>query len=417
MVGTLGGIVTKTKEETLTERAFSQPFRIAMIGDFSARSSRGEPPRGGRLSGVTPLLIDSENFAEVMSRLAIELRLSRESETLSFRFQTLEDFHPDKLCQTEVVQSFRKSVDPGDTGQAMCDYLRAILGHPHFQTLESVWRSVAFLLTRLETGSNLRIELIDITREELVTDMLAGDDMSASGLYRMLVEEAVGTPGQASWSALAPLDLFAPSDRDLLALERLAGIARLAGAPLVAGADPAFAGCHSVAACPDTDKWKHPLENSIRRMWEELRRHSAAAWVGLALPRFLLRLPYGRETSPMSSFEFEEMPEPPAHDGYLWASAGVACVCLLGHAYNRHGWNFRPGKVSKLEGLPVHSFTRAGLAVTMPAGEVWLTEKATEHIMEMGIMPLAAIKNSDALQLLRFQSIAMPPRPLAGPWD
>jgi len=53
----------------------------------------------------------------------------------------------------------------------------------------------------------------------------------------------------------------------------------------------------------------------------------------------------------------------------------------------------------------------------MPPAEVWLTDKATEHIMEMGIMPLGAVKNSDAIQLLRFQSIAMPPRPLAGPWD
>ncbi|MBV8732970.1 MAG: type VI secretion system contractile sheath large subunit [Acidobacteriia bacterium] len=418
MVGTLGGIVTKTKEATLTERASHRPFRVALIGDFSARSSRGEAPRGGRLAGVTPLLIDSEDFGEVMGRVGIELRLSREGEeTLSFRFQALDDFHPDKLCQTEPVESFRKKLEPGGAGQALGDYLRAIVGHPQFQTLESAWRSVGFLLSRLETGSNLRIELIDITREEMVTDMLASDDMSASGLYRMLVEEAVGTPGQAPWSALAPLDLFAPRDHDLLALERLAGIARLAGAPLLAGADPAFAGCHSVTACPDTDKWKQPLENSIRRMWEELRRHSAAAWIGLAMPRFLLRLPYGQETAPVASFGFEEMPEPPRHDGYLWGSAGVACVCLLGYAYNRHGWNFRPGKVSKLEGLPVHTFTREGLSVMMPAAEVSLTDKATEHIMEMGIMPLGAVKNSDAIQLLRFQSIAMPPRPLAGPWD
>jgi type VI secretion system protein ImpC len=489
MIGTLSDIRTKTKEETLTQRASEQPFRIALVGDFSGRSSRGEAPRPDRLSGVAPLLVDSENLTEVMERLKVRLELARGTQSLVFQFRELDDFHPDKLYATDVFEALRtareQAAAPGgeaaagaaprpavqpraelldqvveqtqgpslgpeilareqafdelirrivnpylvpkpdphqarrkaEVDAATAELMQAVLGHPRFQALESAWRSVFFLLQRLETGSHLRIELIDITPEELLADMLASDDLSASGLYRMLVEEAVGTPGQAPWSALVSLMPFAPREQDLAAFERLAGIARIAGAPLLAGADPAFVGCKSATGTPDPQDWKQPLENSLRRHWDELRRHSAANWIGLALPRFLLRLPYGRETSPLESFEFEEMPDPPVHEAYLWGSPAVACACLLGYAYKRHGWNFRPGKISRLEGLPVHTYSREGLSVTTPPAEVWLTENAAERILDHGIMPLASIKNSDAIQLVRFQSIAMPPRPLAGPWD
>src|SRR5215469_7181839 len=408
MIGVISDIRTMTKEETLTDRSSEQPFRIALLGDFSGRTSRREEPRGSRLGGVTPLLIDSDNFEETMRRLGVCVQLACGTESLIFHFHELEDFHPDKLSQTEVFQNFRRALEkshgksgraaapestpaatagPGlldevvqqtqgpdltpellareqafddlirrivaphlvpnpdpkqlrkeaDVDEAVGELMRAVLGHPRFQSVESAWRSVFFLLQHLETGSHVRIELIDITQEELVADTLASGDLSASGLYRMLVEEAVGTPGQAPWSVLVPLEPFGPREEDLRALEQLAGIARIAGAPVVAGADPAFAGCLSVAATPDPDDWKEPLDPSVRRLWDELRRHSAATWIGLAMPRFLLRLPYGSQTSSVESLPFEEMPEPPVHDGYLWGSPAVACACLLGLAYNRHG--------------------------------------------------------------------------------
>jgi predicted component of type VI protein secretion system len=167
---------------------------------------------------------------------------------------------------------------------------------------------------------------------------------------------------------------------------------------------------------PDPDEWKQPLENAVRRMWEELRRHSAAGWIGLAMPRFLLRLPYSSD-NPSGEFSFEEMPDQPSHEAYLWGSPAVVCACLLGCAFNRYGWNFRPGKISELEGIPTHKYTREGLALSTSPAEVWLTEGATERILDEGMMPLIAEIGSDSVEVARFQSIAMPPKPLSGPWD
>jgi type VI secretion system protein ImpC len=412
MVSTVSGISTRTEEVTRTERYSEHPFRLALLGDFGGRGSRGERRQEPRLGGTTPFMVDSKNIAEVMERLQVRLDLSVGTGKLSFCFKEITDFLPSRLFESGPFQALRETVDES----AGFELLRTVFRNPGFQVLESAWRSVSFLLARLETGSHLRIELIDITAEELMADALASTDLSASGLYRMLVEEAVGTPGQAAWSALVSLHSFMPREQDLLALERLAGIARIAGAPFLAGVDPAFAGCPSIATMPDSEEWKQPPENSLRRMWEELRRHSAAGWIGLAMPRFLLRLPYG-VGNPDGEFPFEEMPEPPSHEAYLWGSPAVVCTCLLGCAFNRYGWNFRPGKISKLEGIGAHKYTREGLALSTSPAEVWLTEGATEHILDEGMMPLVAEMDSDSIEVARFQSIAMPPKPLAGPWD
>jgi type VI secretion system protein ImpC len=412
MVETVSGIRTRTEEAARTERYSEHPFRLALLADFGGRASRGERRQEPRLGGATPLMADSQNLGEVMERFAVRLELPIGSEKLSLVFKELADFQPERVYGSEALEALRKKA--GET--AGPELLRAIFRDPRFQALESAWRSVGFLLARLETGSHLRIELIDITAEELVADAVASTDLSASGLFRMLVEEAVGTRGQAAWSALVSLHSFAPREQDLLALECLAGIARIAGAPLLAGADPAFAGCPSIAAVPDSDEWKQTLETPVRRRWEELRRHSAAGWIGLAMPRFLLRPPYSAANE-ADAFPFEEMPDAPVHDGYLWGSPAVICACLLGSAFNRHGWNFRPGKISKLDGIPGHKYTREGITLTTPPAEVWLSEEGAERILDEGIMPLVAEMDRDAIQVARFQSIAMPPKPLAGPWD
>ena len=278
--------------------------------------------------------------------------------------------------------------------------MRAILAHPQFQALEAAWRSAYFLLQRVETGVELKLNLVDITREELAQAAL-------SGL----------TPCREGWSVAACLHSFAPSEADCAVLARLAGIARQAGGPLLAGIHPRLMGCESMAATPDPDDWHQPLDAAARQAWRQLRGHPDARWIGLAMPRLLLRLPYGRATSPAESFDFEEMPQPPDHESYLWGSPAVAAACLLGQAFNVRGWRLHPGLRSRLDGLPVHSYRVAGDPRLTPPAETLITDRIAEQILDQGVMPLASSRSSDSILLVRWQSIADPPSPLAGPWE
>jgi predicted component of type VI protein secretion system len=140
MIGTVSDIRTKTKEEMLTQRSSEQPFRIALVGDFSGRASRGEAPRGPRLSGVAPLLVDSDNLTEVMERLDVRLGLARETQSLVFQFRELDDFHPDKLYATDVFEALRNAREQAaaPSGEAAAGAAARPAIQPHAGLLDEV---------------------------------------------------------------------------------------------------------------------------------------------------------------------------------------------------------------------------------------------------------------------------------------
>jgi type VI secretion system protein ImpC len=256
--------------------------------------------------------------------------------------------------------------------------LRAILHDPGFQALESAWRAADMLARGLETGAGLQLYLLDITLPELVEHA----DAIAKGLR---------TAG--SWGVIAAAFDFGQSAVHAAALKRIAALARSAGAPFLAGAR--FPG------------------GTPSREWDEFRRSPDAGWIGLALPRFLLRLPYGRDTSSIESFPFEEMPES-EHGAYLWGHPAFFCAFLIGQSFVSYGWNLAGRLHQRLDDLPVHVYSEDGEMVGKPCAEVLMTEREADVLMEMGYIPIASIKGQDAAMVVRFQSVADPPSRLAG---
>jgi type VI secretion system protein ImpC len=195
-------------------------------------------------------------------------------------------------------------------------------------------------------------------------------------------------------SVIAGLYYFSPEDEGTLL--RLASLARSARAPLLAGLAPHVVG--------------------LTDAFSELRRAADARWIGLALPRFLLRLPYGRDTHPLESFDFEEMPDGMEHERYLWGHPAAACAYLLGETFSRHGWAMRPGEFNTIEDLPLHVYQADGESELKPCAEVLLTDEAAALLLERGFMPLVSIKGTDQVRIWRFQSVIGPLAPLAGRW-
>jgi type VI secretion system protein ImpC len=295
--------------------------------------------------------------------------------------------------------------------------MAALLHAPDFQALEAAWRTVFLLVRNIETDSRLKLFLIDVSKQELTVDLLAADDLSSTGIYKLLVEKTVGTPGAEPWAVIAGNLTVGPGLEDVKLLARMAHVAASAGAPFVAGASPALLGCDSVSGLPDPRQWRNQIPAESAALWQSLRSAPEARWVGLALPRFLLRLPYGKDTEPAELFQFEEMPDPNAHEDYLWGNAAQACALLLAQTFTEQGWELRPGSVSEIGGLPLYVYAAEGESRTLPCAEVSLTQSAAEKMLENGFMPLASLKEQPTVRLVRFQSIAEPPSALAGRWD
>ncbi len=292
----------------------------------------------------------------------------------------------------------------------------ALLHHPDFQALEAAWRGVFFLARRMETGPQLRLCLIDISKAELAADLSSQQDLESTGIYKLLVEQTVRTPGAEPWAVLAANYTFEPTRADAELLGRIAQTASAAGAPFLAAASTGVVGCESIAQLPNPREWKPASETEDAKAWRALRKLPEVTYLGMALPRFLLRLPYGKDTDFAEHFDFEEMLDPPVHEDYLWGNPALACVLLLAQAFSASGWNMRPGESSEITGLPLHLYRVDGEFQEKPCAETLLTVEAADRILEKGVMPLASLKGRDAARLVRFQSMADPIRALSGRW-
>jgi type VI secretion system protein ImpC len=289
--------------------------------------------------------------------------------------------------------------------------LRALLHHPDFQALEALWRGVHLITQGVESDTEVRLYLFDVTKAELAADQRESADAAGSRVYRRLAEPPAAAP-ESGWGALGGLYSFAPDAADLELLGRLATVARLVGAPWISAADPRLAGCDSIHSTPDPADWVA----EVRPEWQAVRRIPDARWIGLAMPRFLLRLPYGERGSRCEALPFEELSDNPAHEEYLWGNPAFPCLLLLAQAIAASGRPAYAGMNLEVGGLPLHVVSGPGGTTTQSCAEAVLGERAAERIMDGGLMPLISTRDSDRIRLMRFQSISEPLAPLRGRW-
>jgi type VI secretion system protein ImpC len=290
--------------------------------------------------------------------------------------------------------------------------MRTILHAPEFQALESLWRGVYWLVSNLEVGETLKLYLLDAGKSELLQDMQG--DLAASATYKTLVE-APSVAGAEPWSLVVADYEFGPTGEDVTLLAMLGAIASHAGAPVIGGASAALAGCESFAATPDPSAWRDSSDPSLEA-WQSLRRSAMAPWIALAAPRMLLRLPYGKSTDRIASFELDELGPAREHDGYLWGNGALACALLIGRAFLARGWDMEPGDELDVDDLPAHTFEEDGEKHLQACAETYLSERAGQAVLDRGLIPLLSYKNRNAVRVMRFESIADPAAALSGPW-
>jgi len=292
--------------------------------------------------------------------------------------------------------------------------MRSILHDANFKDLEAAWRALYFLVRGLDTGTELKLYLLDISKSELTADLNSTENLTETGIYRLLVEQTVETPGAEPWAMLCGNYRFGADDEDMETLSRIAKIARQAGAPFLSSVKPEVIGCDSpvdLADCRETTG-----RSTVNESFSVLRGLPEATYLGLAVLRFLLRLPYGKDTDEIEKFAFEEFEGKVEHEAYLWGNPAFICTYLLAQSFSEQGWEFRPGANLQVEGLPLHTFEDDGSFEIKPCAEVLLSERAADAIMSKGVMPLLSLKGADTIRLARFQSIAEPASALNGPW-
>ena len=289
--------------------------------------------------------------------------------------------------------------------------LREVLHHAAFQQLEASWRGLHWLLQNVECDEDLQVLVLDMTPAEL-TALAATDDLRGSVLHHLLVERAGA--GAHAFSLVVALQAFGTNEADVRTLAAMGALGALGGFPFVATAMPTILGCASTLDVGNPLSWRPDPEAAMR--WRALRQSPQAARVGLVLPQFLLRLPYGASTDRIDAMPFEEMPMPPEHARYLWGAPGLAVAMLLSRSFREQGWQMEASTEQEVTGLPAHTVRIGGAPRLQPCAEVLLGERAVTAVGEAGLMVLQSHANRDAARLVQLRSLADPDAGLAGPW-
>jgi type VI secretion system ImpC/EvpB family protein/type VI secretion system ImpB/VipA family protein len=329
----------------------------------------------------------------------------------------------ERLIQQAVQPYIVPAADPHQdvylaaVDRALGDQIRAVLHAPAFQALEATWRSLHGLISIIEDESAIQVHLLDVALDELRADSPTDDErLRQWGIYRRLTDGSGQASGTAPWSLIVGDFSIGARPQDLALLGALAATAENLQTPLIAAAGSTLLGCPSLVECPDPADWQ-PLDAEARDYWQALRRSSAAAWIGLVLPRVLLRLPYGKATDVVESFAFEEFTTARRHEDYLWGNPAYLCAGLIAQAFAETGWSLELGSQLDIGNLPAHIYHEDGEAKLQACAEVAFGERTAEAILQRGLMPLLSWKDRDAVRFVRFQSIADPIAPLAGVWS
>lgn len=297
------------------------------------------------------------------------------------------------------------------------DLMRKILHHPEFQKLESAWRGLYFLVKRAETDLDLKIFIFNISKSELADNLKSVSSLEESVIYRRLISETTDQIGGDSWAFVCGNYAFSPTVEDIAVLIRIAKISALANAPFISHIRPDILGIHSIYKSPNYEDWNFSTDTNEAKLWATIRSLPESEYLGLTIPRFLARLPYGNKTEPLDNFEFEEFIDNPVHDQYLWSNSSFICALLLAQSFRLNNWEMGNTLNQDVENLPIHIYEADGEIITKPCAEVVFTQTACEKLMDYGLMPLLSFRDTDRVRLARFQSISNPVTKLKAKWS
>ena len=274
--------------------------------------------------------------------------------------------------------------------QRLWAQLDELLHHPEVQRLEAAWRGLAFVVDRVHFEENIQVELVNCRKQDLADDFADAPEIPQSGLYRLVYSAAYATFGGKPYGLVCADFEFGPGAEDLGLLRQCAAVAAMAHAPFITNVGAEFFGLKSFADFPRVRDLSAILASPRYRLWHAFRETEDARYVGLCLPRFLLRAPYRPDTDPFQELRFREHVEDD-HEHHLWGHASFAFAARAADSFARYRWcvyiiGSRAGGM--IEDLVRHPFpTMRGLTARCSV-ECLLTSRVEHGIADEGFIGL-----------------------------
>ena len=296
----------------------------------------------------------------------------------------------------------------------LSDQINLVIHHPDFQQLEGAWRGLHYLVNNTETDEMLKIRVFNISKNELGKTLkkFKGTAWDQSPIFKKIYEEEYGQFGGEPYGALVADYHFDHSPPDVALLTEMAQVCAASHTPMVTGAAPSLFQMQSWQELNDRRDLTKIFGTPEYAAWRSLRESEDSRYLGLCLPRYLARLPYGSKTDPVEEFDFEEVTGGGDHSKYCWANAAYTMATNITRSFKQYGWCTSIRGVESggaVEGLPTHTFPTEDGGVDMKCPtEIAIGDRREAELAKNGFMPLIHKKNSDFAAFIGAQSLQKP---------
>ena len=293
----------------------------------------------------------------------------------------------------------------------LSDQISAIMHHERFQDLESSWRGLKFLVDRTNFRANIKLEILNVSKDDLRDDLEDAPELLQSGLFHHMYKSEYDQAGGEPFAAVIGNYFFNQSRPDINMLKNLSQVAAGCHAPFISASDAKMFGLEQATDLHKIKDMDDLFQQVEYTQWRSLRDSEDARYLGLTFPRFLLRAPYDPENYINKEFNFDERVDGGEHGKFLWGNAAFAFASRMTESFSKNGWcvNVRgPQSGGMVEDLPIHIYEEEGEDTVKIPTEVMISDRVELELADAGFMPLTFYKNRDYACFFSAQSVQKP---------
>jgi type VI secretion system protein ImpC len=365
------------------------------------------------MNQIQDAVLESHSTGSLLEQIIRETNLDPLDEGYEAARLGISAFIEEMLKPTYAGEQVKKiTVDRmiADLDRRLSAQTDEILHNRQFQELESAWRGLKLLVDRTEFRENIFLEMLHVSKDELLDDFLDASEITQSSLYKLAYTAEYGQFGGKPLGAIVGNYYFEPTAMDMRLLQSLASVSAMAHAPFIASAGPSFFGLSSFERLPALKDLQDIFSGPRYAKWQSFRESEDSRYVGLTVPRFLLRQPYDPEDNPVRAFVYKESVDD-SHEHFLWGNAAFVFASRITDSFAKYRWAANiigPRSGGAVENLPVHLYESLGdIEMKIPT-EILISDRREYELAEQGFIALTMRKGSDNAAFFSANSCQKP---------
>lgn len=356
---------------------------------------------------------ESNEFTSLLNK-EFRPKTDRAAEEIESAVQTLAEYvlQGTDIISADAVASIEALI--GQIDKKLTEQINQIMHHPDFQALESSWRGLHYMVNNTETDESLKIKVMNVSKKDLHKTLrkFKGTAWDQSPIFKQMYEEEYGQFGGEPFGAVVGDYYFDHGPQDVETLSEMSKISAAMHAPFISAVSPKTMQFDSWSELSNPRDLTKIFQTPEYAAWKSLRESEDSRYLGLTMPRFLARQPYGAATDPVDDFDFEEDTDGADSAKYSWANSAYAMATNVNRAFKMYGWCSRIRGIESggaVENLPTHTFPTddGGIAMKCPT-EIAISDRREAELAKNGFMPLIHKKNSDFAAFIGAQSLQQP---------